>query len=148
MHGNDETIGSHACNRIEILDRIVERAALEQGLVEVRLRPAEQDGVAVRRSPYDRGRAERGAAPTDILDHHGAKKRFELVRQWTADEVIGAAGRKRNDQPDRPRGIALRPRHVRHGRKCGGADRETQECTAKQFHARRRHGFAATLHCS
>jgi hypothetical protein len=110
VHGNDEAIGSHARNRIEILDRIVERPALEQSLVDVRLRPAEQDGVAVRRSADDRSGAERSAAPTNVLDHHRAKERLELVRQRTADEVVGAAGRKRNDQPDRPRWIALRPR--------------------------------------
>src|SRR5262249_40642964 len=63
----------------------------------------------------------------------------------TADEVVGAAGRKRNDQPDRPRGIALRPRDARHGRERGGPHGETQECTAKQFHARWRHSFAAAL---
>src|SRR5207245_11243137 len=76
VNGNDEAIGSHARNRIEILDRIVERPALEQGLVEVRLRPAEQDGVAVRRSAYDCSGTERSAAPTDILDHHRAEERF------------------------------------------------------------------------
>src|SRR5262249_48279432 len=97
-------------NRIEILDRIVERPALEQGLVDVRLCPAEQDGVAVRRSAYDRSGAERSAAPADILDHYRAKERLELCRQRTPDRVKGAAGRKRNDQPDRPRRIALRPR--------------------------------------
>jgi hypothetical protein len=110
VHGNDEAIGSHARNRIESLDRIVERPALEQSLVDVRLRPTEQDGVAVRRSAGDRNGAERSAAPANVLDHHRAKERLELVRQRTADEVIGAAGRKRNDQPDRPRRIALRPR--------------------------------------
>src|SRR5215472_12614701 len=145
MHGNDEAIGSHARNRIESLDRIVERPALEQSLVDVRLRPAEQDGVAVRRSANDRSGGERSAAPTDILDHQRAKERLELVRQRTADEVVGAAGRKRNDQADRARGIALRPRDVRHGRERGGADGETQECTAKYFHARWRHSFAAAL---
>jgi len=148
VHGNDEAIGSHARNRIEILDRIVERPALEQSLVDVRLRPAEQDGVAIRRSADDRSGAERSAAPADILDHHRAKERLELVRQRTADEVVGAAGRERNDQPDRARRIALRPRHARHGRQRGGADGETQECTAKHFHARWRHSFAATLCCS
>ena len=41
-----ETIGGHARNRIQVLDRIVERPALEQGLVYVRLRPAEQDACS------------------------------------------------------------------------------------------------------
>ena len=101
-------LGGHARDRIEVLDRIVERPALEQGLVHVSLRPAEQDGVAVRRGAHDGGGTERGAAATDVLDHHRAEQRFQLVRQWTAHEIVGAARRKGDNQPNWPRRIALR----------------------------------------
>jgi hypothetical protein len=49
MHGDAEEIGGHARNRIQVFDRIIERSALEQGLVDVRQRPAEQDRVAAPR---------------------------------------------------------------------------------------------------
>jgi hypothetical protein len=55
MHGDAENIGGHSRNRIQVFDWIIERPALEQGLVDVRLRPAKQDRVAVRLSACDSG---------------------------------------------------------------------------------------------
>jgi hypothetical protein len=55
MHGDAQNIGSHARDWLQVFDRIIERPALEQGLVDVRLRPAEQDRLAVRPGACDSG---------------------------------------------------------------------------------------------
>jgi|SRR6516165_2657469 hypothetical protein len=48
MHSNAQNIGGDSGNRLQILDGIIERLALEPRLVDMRLRPAEQDRVAIR----------------------------------------------------------------------------------------------------
>ena len=55
MDGDTENIGGHARNWIQVLDWVVERPALEQGLVDVGLRASEQDRVAVRTGACDSG---------------------------------------------------------------------------------------------
>jgi len=110
-----------AHDRIEVLDRIVERPVLEQRLVDVRQRAAEQQRVAVGLRAGDRGGAHRGAGAADVLDHHGAEQRLDPVRPRPAEPVIGAARRERYDEADRTLRIALRRRetcareHAAHG---------------------------------
>src|SRR5262249_40307626 len=57
-----------ARNRIQVLNRIIKRAALEQRLVDVREGAAEQNGVAVRAGAGDRGGAQRTAAAADVFN--------------------------------------------------------------------------------
>ena len=134
MHGDAEKIGGHARNRIQVLDRIIERPALEQRLVDVRLRPAEQDRVAVGPGAGDGGGTERGAAAADVLDHHGAEQRLDPVRPWATDGVERTARRKRNHEPDRPRRIGLRPRDARECRQRGGTRRQMQKSSTGKRH--------------
>jgi hypothetical protein len=100
----------------------------------VRLRPAEQDGVAVRRCAHDGNGTERGTAAANVLDHDRAEMGLQLVRQWAADEVVGTARWKGNDQPDRSRRIILRPRDARNHRHGGSARGPVQECAARKLH--------------
>src|SRR5438552_12159485 len=93
MHCNAEDIGGHARNRIQVLDRVIQRPALEQGLVDVRLRAAEQDRVAIRPGACDGGGTERRAAATDVFNHHRAEQRLDLIRPWTTDGVERTTGR-------------------------------------------------------
>ena len=73
MHGDAEDIGRHARNRVQVLDRIILRPALEQGLVDMRNRAAQHKGVAVRAGARDRGNTQRTAAATDVFNHHSAE---------------------------------------------------------------------------
>src|SRR5262249_52019121 len=57
----------HARNRVEILDWIVQWPALEQGLVDMRERAAQQKGVAIRAGARDRSSTQRAAAAADVL---------------------------------------------------------------------------------
>src|SRR6516165_4602846 len=102
MDRERENYHSQACNRIEILERIVERPTLEQRLVDGRQRAAEQNGVTVRvRAGYGGG-PQRATAAADVLDNHGAEQRFHLFHPWACEGIERTAGRKRNYQPDRP----------------------------------------------
>src|SRR6266496_4445353 len=87
MHGDAQNIGGYAGNRIQIFDRIIERLALEQRLVDVRLRPAEQDRVAVGAGTCDGGSSERRTAAADIFNDHCSEQWLHLVRQWATDGV-------------------------------------------------------------
>ena len=123
MNGERESRNHHIGNRLELLERIVERTALEDRLGDVGARSAQQDGVAVGTGAGDRGGAERTAAAALVLDHDGAEQRLDLLRPRAADGIEPAARRKRNHQPDRTIGIARlrecemrRPRPRRHRR--------------------------------
>src|SRR6266481_8623714 len=48
MHGDAKDIGGDAGNRVQIFDGVIERLVFEQRLVDMSMRPAEQDRVAVR----------------------------------------------------------------------------------------------------
>src|SRR4030095_14013174 len=95
MHCDAENIGGDAGNRIQVSDRIVERPTLEQRLINVRLRPAEQDRVAVRLGAYDGGSTYRSAAATDVLNHDRGEQKFHLLCPWASDGVECATRRKR-----------------------------------------------------
>jgi len=73
MYCDAENIGGDACDWIQVLDWIIERPTLEQCLVDVRQRPAEQDRVAVRLGACDGGGTYRSTATTDVFNHHRAE---------------------------------------------------------------------------
>src|SRR5690349_20114501 len=108
MHGDTKRVGGDASNWIQVLDGIVERSALEQGLVDVRLSSAEQDGVPIGLCARDSCGAERRAASSYVLNHHAADEGFHFVRPRARDEVESAARRKGNHKSDWPRRISLR----------------------------------------
>ena len=76
--GTDSTPGDHqradrnAHDRIEILDRIVERLGLQQRLVDVRQRATEQERVAIRPRARGSRRASNVATAADVLNHRSA----------------------------------------------------------------------------
>jgi hypothetical protein len=91
----------HVRNRIEVLQRIVERTALEDRLGDMGARAAQEDGVAIRAGAGDRGSAERTASSPLVFNDHGAKHRLHLLRPRAPDGVVSAARRERNHEPDR-----------------------------------------------
>src|SRR4051812_21707994 len=134
MHGDAENVGGHARNRIQIFDRIIEWLALEQGLVDVRLRPAEQERVAVRPGACDGGSAYRTAAATHVFNHHRSEQGLHLIRPRATDSVECTTRWKRDNEPNRPRRISLRPRDARDGRKHGSARDQVQKLSTGKFH--------------
>src|SRR5262249_4434251 len=91
-----------ARNRIQVLNRIIERPALEQRLVDVREGAAEQNGVAVRTGTGDRGGTQRTTAAADVFDDHRAEQRFDLFHPWPREGVERATRRKWNHEPEAP----------------------------------------------
>src|SRR6185369_571635 len=88
MDGDAERIDGDARDRLQVLDRVVERAALQKSLVDVWQRAAEKQRVAVGLGACDRRRAEGSAAAADVVHDHRAEKRGELVRQGASDGVV------------------------------------------------------------
>src|SRR6516162_2384948 len=123
-----------ARNRIQVLNRIIERPALEQRLVDVREGAAEQNGVTVRTGAGDRGGTQRTAAAADVFDNHRAEQRFDLFHPWPGEGVERATRWKWNHEPDRPRRIGLRPSDAGCGRKRGSARCQMQKISAGKFH--------------
>src|ERR1700704_4014397 len=110
MNRDTKRIGSNARNRIEVFDRVIERPALEQGLVNVRLSSTEQDRVAIRTGASDGSCTKRRATATDVFNHHRSDKRLHFVRPWATDKVECAARRKRHNKPNWLGRVSLRPR--------------------------------------
>ena len=135
MHRDAQRIGDDAGDRIEIFHRIVERLRLEQRLVDVRLRAAEEQRVAVGLRARDRRGADRRPAAADVLDDDRAEQRLHLLGPRPADRVERAARRERNDQPDRARRIGLRDQQAAKRRQRRGRSRALHESTAGKRHA-------------
>ena len=91
----------HVRNRLEVLKRIVEWMAFENGLRDVSARTTQENSVAVRAGASDRGGTERTASSPLVFNHHGAKHRLHLFRPRTPHVVVAAARGERNDEPDR-----------------------------------------------
>src|SRR5262245_29987931 len=125
----------NSLNSIKVLDWIVERPALEQRLVDVRLSSTEQDRVAIRTRASDRGRTQRRATATDVFDHHRPDKRFHFVRPWAANKVECAARRKRHNKTNGFGWVSLSPRDAGEDCRCGSARGEMQKLSAGKFHA-------------
>ncbi len=134
MHRDAEEIDRRTRNRSQVLDRIVERPALEQRLVDVRLRPTEQDRIAVRRGARDGGPTQRRTATAHILKYHSTEQRLDLVRQRAPDGVERTARREGDHKPDPPRRIFLRDGNARAGRQRNTARSQIQKCAARKFH--------------
>ena len=129
MHRQRERGNRDVGNRLQVLERIVERPALEDRLGDVGRRAAEQDGVAVRPRARDGGGTERAAAAALVLDHDGAEQRLDFLGPRPADGIITAAGRERDHQPDRTIGIFC-----------------LRDCRARRQCARRHRGQAKFQH--
>src|SRR5262249_33570717 len=129
-----EKIVCHDHNRVQILDRIIERLLLEQGLVDVGERTAEEDCIAVRARTRDGCRAKRSAGATYIFNDHRAEQRLHLFSPRATKRVERPARWKRHHEPDRPRWIILRDRGVRDNWERGGARHQMKEFAARKFH--------------
>src|SRR5262249_17666477 len=110
-----------ARNRIQVLNRIIERPALEQRLVDVRKGAAEQNGVAARASAGDRGGTQGTAAAADVFNDYGAEQRFDLLHPWPGKGVECTTRRKWNHEPDRSRRIGFCAGNAPDGRQRGAA---------------------------
>ena len=72
------------------------------GLIASALALTMRDGVAVRRGFRDRIGAEHAGLPAAIVDDDRLLDEFRhALADHAGDDVVGAAGRKRHDQPDR-----------------------------------------------
>src|SRR5262249_35962256 len=71
----------HVCNRLELFERIVEWAAVENSLGDVSARTTQQDSVAVRAGASDRGSAERTAS-SPLVFNEPATSRKTAIEQW------------------------------------------------------------------
>src|SRR5688572_13103099 len=68
-----------------------------------------QDGVAVRRGASSRSDTDRAAGAGPVLDHDRlAQLLGQLVEHDAPGEIVGVAGRERNDRGDVARGPTLR----------------------------------------
>src|SRR5260221_10148289 len=63
----------HVRNRLEVLERIVQRTALEDRLGDMGARAAQEDGVAIRAGAGDRGSTERTTSSPLVFNDHDAK---------------------------------------------------------------------------
>src|SRR5882724_1683125 len=100
----------------------------------MRLRPAEQDRVAVRLGACDGGSAYRAAAATHVFNHHRTEQGLHLIRPRATDSVERTTRGKRNHEPDGPCRIGLRPCNEGYGRQRGSARGQMQEFAAGKFH--------------
>src|SRR5262249_5441763 len=133
MHRKRQRYDCQASNRIEILDRIIEWPALEQGLVDMREGAAEENGIAVRAGVGDRGSAQRTAAAADVFNEHRAEQRVDLLHPWPGERVECATRRKWNHEPDRSRRIGFCACNARDGQSGNPGD-QLQKLSAGKFH--------------
>src|SRR5215207_6976222 len=107
MDRNAERIGCKARDRVQIFHRIIERPALEQGLVDQGLGAPEQNRVPIRFCPCDRGRADGRASPTHVLDDDSAEQGLYPICPGTTHSVKRSPRRERNDELYWPRWVGL-----------------------------------------
>jgi hypothetical protein len=86
---------------------------------------AHQQGVAVGRRLRDRVGADDTRAAGTVLDHRGMAGLAELRGDHARQDVGHAAGRKRHDDADRPRGKILRSRAPKASREHGAAQEQS-----------------------
>src|SRR5262249_37764034 len=111
-----------ARNGIQVLNRIIERPALEQRLVDVREGAAEQNGVAVPAGAAYRGGTQGNAAAADVFNDRRAEQGFDLLHPWPGEGVECATRRKWNHEPDRSRRIGFRAGNAPDGWQRGSTD--------------------------
>ena len=87
---------------LQILQRIV-GDLFHAGADGERARARNRDGVAVRFRLRHRVGSEHAALSAAVVDQHRLLGQFRhALADHARDDVVGAAGRKRHDQPDRP----------------------------------------------
>jgi len=82
----------------------------------------------------DELRGERSPGAGLIVDENRAEARFHLVGPGAADNVEHAAGRKRQNKPDRPIRIERGGGRMRAARQRGGSRRYSKKLPACQCH--------------
>src|SRR5262245_22538924 len=112
MYGDAKNVGRHARDGIQVFDRVVDRMAFEQRLVDVRQRAPKQNRVTIRPCACDSRGPERPARAADVFNHHRAKEGLYLFCPRTSDGVIRATRRKGNHEPDWSSWVRLRPREA------------------------------------
>ena len=112
MHNDGKKISGHAGDSIQILRRIIKRPALQESLIQMCLRPAQQKRVAIGRGAHDSRCAKRATPSTNVFDDNSAQRRFHLFRPRPSNEVERAAWWKRNNKSHRPSWIGLSDRRT------------------------------------
>src|SRR5262244_201729 len=124
----------YAGDRDAVADEIKRKLLVEPRVNSV-VRAHEGDCVAIGRR-VERGlHADTAGRAGPVLND---KLLSQMIRQVVADDarddVVGAAGRKRDDPAHRPRRIGLRPRDARDARQHGSACGKTEKISAGKFH--------------
>ena len=133
-HRHDQHVG-RGCRQddgVEVLDRI-EILVGRDGDVHAQGLRAEMQRIAIGRGLGGGGGADVAAGARTVPDHHVlAPGLAELLRQDAPERVDGAAGRKRNQDADRPVGIGLR-HGVGRPAKDRGDDRGDNDDNGQEF---------------
>ena len=114
-------------DRREVAQHVIGDVLLDVRVDGDRRRCAEQRGAIGRRFRGLAG-ADRAAGAADVLnDDRGLQLLLKRLAEDAGDRVGAAAGRERNDQPDRTRRIILRPRSADRHNGCKRSDHELAE---------------------
>ena len=140
-HGADQADGP------EVLHRIEARLAVQRGVDGLAAADGHQQRMAVaRRLGHGLG-ADVAARAGPVLDHHaGAQHLGQLLAHQPAHDVIGAAGRLRDDHHDGPRGPGLGMGQQRGG-ECSGQQASAAQKARRQGKGRIRHGHVSICSC-
>ena len=133
-HEHERSVADH-CDRHKIPHRIVGRVLVHVHGDRERRGAAEQQRVTVGRGLGDRRGPDHGASAGPVLDQQGFAQ--PLLQQWLqlpCNHVEAPAGRKRNDEGDRPTRIVLRGRPLQAAGGCEGAQPELQRLTTCPIH--------------
>jgi hypothetical protein len=101
---------------------------------EVDCRTAEEDRVAIGRRVRDDLCRQRSAGAWLIVNEDRTEARLDLVGPGPADDVEHPAGRKRQNEPDRPVRVKCCGSRMRAARQRGNAGRDAQKFPARKFH--------------
>ena len=114
----------HHRDRREILDRVIRQRLEERQSGRQHAAVGEEERVAVRRRLRDRRRGDPAARAAAVVDDDGLLPEIgETFLEDAAEDVGPAAGRRRNEHPDRLRGVLLRESRGRESdRRKGGCE--------------------------
>ena len=101
-------------HRRKVLERVVADLAFHEDRVHEERERGEKQRIAIRRGPRHRLGRDDGVGAGPILDDEGLAERAGHVLRDDARDHVGRPARRETDQdPHRPRGIALRGRGAR-----------------------------------
>src|SRR5215472_5258440 len=124
-----------ARDRRDVADEVEIELVVERRIACVRRR-GQQQCIAVGWRTNDRFGTDIGAPARTVLnDEWLAQALRQPLAHQARQDIRRAAGSRRDDDPDWPRWIALRPSDTRHGRQRGSARDEMEKISTGKFHS-------------